>query len=271
MTVITSKDNARLKEYRKLCTSKKHRSDSGCFALEGVRLICDCGKSNAVITDLLVTERCMEKMGADFSAIEKNAGKILVITEQLAKAIGETDSPQGIFAICKGSIVKNELSQSFENGALLLCSLQDPGNVGTILRSAEAFGLSAVIVTADCPDAVSPKVLRASMGAALRIPIFCVENAAEAIGCLRENGVDVFAASLGKDSVSVDEVSLCGAVVAIGNEGAGLSAAEAAACGKRVILPISENSESLNAAMAATVFAWELSKARRFQSKGGCV
>lgn len=271
MVKITSKENPRLKEYRKLCSSRKYRLESNRFALEGARLICDSAKSGAVITDLIVTEAGIARLGGEFERISQSAQNTLLITDELAAAIGETDTPQGIFAICSGSLTLDKLPQSAEKGLLLLCSLQDPGNVGTILRSAEAFGLSGVIMTADCPDAASPKVLRSSMGAALRIPIYRAASALYAVQQLKQSGIAVYAAALGEKSVSVDNVSLARSAVAIGNEGTGLSDEVADACTKRVILPISPESESLNAAMAATVFAWELSKASREAKRGAAL
>ncbi len=263
MIKVTSKDNLKLKEYRKLCSSKKYRVETNRFALEGVRLICDSLKSSAEISELLVTEAGIERLGENFAPLSAAAKNTLLISDELARGIGETDSPQGVFAICSGSLVKDALPESAERGILMLCSLQDPGNVGTILRSAEAFGLSAVIMTSDCPDAASPKVLRASMGAALRIPIFRAAGAEQAVLSLKERKISVYAAALGEKSVSVDDVSLRNSAVMIGNEGAGLPDKLADLADKRVILPISEKSESLNAAMAATVFAWELSRAVR--------
>jgi TrmH family RNA methyltransferase len=123
-------------------------------------------------------------------------------------------------------------------------------------------------MTSDCPDAASPKVLRASMGAAVRIPIYVAADAIEAISALKQNGISVYAAALGEKSIPVHQVSLEKSAVVIGNEGSGLPDAVADSCTGRVILPISEGSESLNAAMAATVFAWELKKAAD-QPKGG--
>lgn len=263
MIKVTSKDNLKLKEYRKLCSSRKYRAESGRFALEGVRLICDSLKSSAEISELLVTEAGIERLGENFALLEAAAQNTMLITEELAKNIGETDSPQGVFAICEGCLTRDDLPKNAERGILMLCSLQDPGNVGTILRSAEAFGLSAVIMTADCPDAASPKVLRASMGAALRIAIHRVSSADEAVLRLQKQKISVYAAALGEKSVSVDTVSLKNSAVMIGNEGSGLPDSLADLANRRVILPISEHSESLNAAMAATVFAWELSRAVR--------
>ncbi|MBQ2752322.1 MAG: RNA methyltransferase [Oscillospiraceae bacterium] len=261
MVKITSKDNSVLKEYRKLCGSRKHRRGSGKFALEGVRLICDYAKSGGNIEALMVTEKGIERLGDAFENLSGISGKTLLLDDSAALTIAETESPQGVFAICCGSLELEGLPKSADNGIIMLCSLQDPGNVGTILRSAEAFGLSAVVMTSDCPDAASPKVLRASMGAAVRIPIYVATDAIDAINVLKQSGISVFAAALGERSVPVHQVSLKKSAVVIGNEGSGLSDEVADSCTGRVILPISEGSESLNAAMAATVFAWELKKA----------
>lgn len=263
MLEITSKDNAKIKEFRKLCTSRKHRLQSQRFALEGARLVRDTQKSGAQLMTLMVTKAGIERLGDDFDRLAIDAKETLLISDPLAAALAETESPQGVFAICAGRVFLPDLPKAVPNGALLLCSLQDPGNVGTILRSADAFGLSAVIMTADCPDPAAPKVLRASMGAALRVPIYCADSAEAAIATLRRCGIAVYAAALGSESVCVDAVSLVNAAVAIGNEGAGLPSQVQAACTGRVILPISQQSESLNAAMAATVFAWELSRCAR--------
>lgn len=268
MLEISSKENPRIKEFKKLCASRKYRMQSQRFALEGARLVCDSLKSSSEIKTLLVTDAGMKRLGAHFDFLAVKAQEMLLISDQLAAEIAQTESPQGVFAICEGSLVLTGLPESAPDGALLLCSLQDPGNVGTILRSAEAFGLSAIIMTLDCPDPAAPKVLRASMGAALRLPIYCTDNAAEAISSLRQNGLLVYAAALESGSLPVDRVSLQNAVVAIGNEGAGLALPVQQACNARIMLPICEKSESLNAAMAATVFAWELSRCARERKEG---
>lgn len=265
MRQITSKDNPNIKEYVRLCGSRKSRTESGCFVLEGMRLVCDAHQSGVRIGLLLVTEEGMARLGERFAALSDAAGETVLIDRRIAGQIAQTKTPQGVFAVCEGALWRGEPSSppALGRGALLLCSLQDPGNVGTIIRSAEAFGLSAVLMSADCPDPASPKVLRASMGAALRLPLYRCPDPAETVGRLREAGIPVFAAALGERSVPVGEVSLRGAVVAVGNEGAGLSEEFCARCDRRVILPIAPGSESLNAAMAASIFAWELSRAAR--------
>lgn len=268
MLEITSKDNPKIKEFRKLCTSRKHRLLSRRFALEGARLVCDALKSDAELLTLFVTEAGISRLGGDFDRLAVRARETLLISDALAPSLAETESPQGVFAICAGRLFLPGLPAVAPNGALLLASLQDPGNVGTIIRSADAFGLSCVILTADCPDPAAPKVLRASMGAALRLPVYCADDAPAAVQALRQSGMAVYAAALGDGSLPVDAVSLDNAVVAIGNEGAGLPPDVQTACTGRVILPMNAESESLNAAMAATVFAWELSRRARCDVKG---
>lgn len=263
MTEITSRENPAVKEFLKLCAARRNRTKLGLFPLEGARLVCDCAKTREGIKRLLVTEDGVKRLGDRFGWLCSLSQEVLLISEAVAGFMGETQSPQGVFAVCEGTLGEEYLPKDIKNGALLLCSLQDPGNVGTIIRTAEAFSLSAVIMTGDCPDAASPKVMRASMGAALRMPLYVCDDAAGAVKSLREGGTKVYAAALGEKSAPVDSVDLCGAAVAIGNEGRGLDEETAASCDCRVLLPISPQSESLNAAMAAGIFAWELSKTNR--------
>ena len=267
MLEITSKDNTKIKDYKKLCTSRKHRLQTERFVLEGARLVCDALKSGANIHTLFVTQAGIARLDADFAKLAAQS-EIVLISDAMAAYMAETETPQGVFAVCSGRLFNQHLPDDANNGILMLCSLQDPGNVGTILRSADAFGLSAVVMTADCPEPDAPKVLRASMGAALRVPVYVTEDAVAAISQLKLSGITVYAAALGEQSLPIDGVSLTNSAVVIGNEGAGIPDKVLSACDSRVVLPISAQSESLNAAMAATVFAWELSQAAR-RDKGG--
>ncbi len=269
MRQVTSKDNPIIRDYQKLASSRKHRAEAGRFVLEGVRLVCDAALSGARFSALLVTGEGCGRLGSRLAALEAAAAETVQIDHRLAALLAQTETDQGVFAVCEGRLWRDEppAPGALQKGALLLCSLQDPGNVGTIIRSADAFGLSAVLLSADCPDPASPKVLRASMGAALRLPLFRCPDPGKTVQALRGQGIPVFAAALGSGSLPADAVCLGGAVVAIGNEGAGLPETFCDCCDRRIILPIAPQSESLNAAMAATVFAWEISRAAR----GGAV
>jgi len=262
MLKITSKDNLRIKELSKLYTSKRARKESGRFVLEGVRLVRDALFCGVEIASVFVTEDGIRRLGDAFSALESKAGEVFLIDDGLASRVGDTTTPQGVFAVCKGSLTTKELPKKGES-CLILASLQDPGNIGTILRSAAAFGLP-VVMSSDCPDPASPKVLRAAMG----VRKACVvDDISETIKALRLRGTRVWAAALGEGSRPVDEVSLDDSAVVIGNEGNGLPESIIALCDAPVILPIEPGCESLNAAAAATIFAWELARAKRGQGR----
>lgn len=262
MLKITSKDNLRIKELSKLYTSKRARRDSGSFVLEGVRLVRDALFCGVEIVSVFVTEDGIRRLGDTFSALQNKAREVFLIDDSLAARVGDTTTPQGVFAVCRGSLTTRELPEKGES-CIILASLQDPGNIGTILRSAAAFGLS-VVMSSGCPDPASPKVLRAAMG----VREACVvDDVCDAIKALRARGTHVWAAALGEGSRPVCEVSLENSAVVIGNEGSGLPESVIALCDAPVILPIEPDCESLNAAAAATIFAWELAKAKRGQER----
>lgn len=264
MLQITSKDNPRIKELARLCSSARERRESGLFVLEGVRLVRDAQTSGVPIRTLFVTPDGMRRLGEGAEPLIAAAEETFEISDALACRVGDTVQPQGVFAVCRGTLARQGLPEKAENGIILLAGLQDPGNVGTILRSAAAFGLSGVVMSRDCPDPASPKVLRAAMGVR---PAWQCDDICMAIDALRARGVPVYAAALGEGSVPVDAVPLAGAAVVIGNEGSGLPQSVISRCTMPVILPIAPGCESLNAAMAATVFAWELSRAARRASR----
>ncbi len=264
MRKITSKDNPNIRELARLYSSARYRRESGLFVLEGVRLCLDALENGVPIRTLLVTEEGARRLGDRLQALEAAAGETLLLEESLGERIGDTAHPQGVFAVCAGTLSREDLPESFPRGCLILSSLQDPGNVGTILRSAAAFGPVDVILSADCPGPASPKVLRAAMGVR---PAWVTRDVCAAVEQLRRRGTRVYAASLSPESVPADSLDLAGAAVVIGNEGSGLSPEVIARCDRQVILPLAPGCESLNAAMAATVFAWEISRAGRRKAR----
>ncbi len=144
-------------------------------------------------------------------------------------------------------------------GLLLLDGVRDPGNVGAILRSAAAFGVTDVILSRDCADLWHPRTLRASMGAVFHLRLWATEDLPGTVRDLRASGKRIWAACLGEGAVSVREQ--CPAPedgVVIGNEGHGITPAVTAACDGCLYLPISDAVESLNASVAASLFAWEM-------------
>lgn len=177
-----------------------------------------------------------------------------MIAEEVAEYISDTKSPQGLFA----AAVRRDGGLSAQSRrVVVLDGIQDPGNVGTIIRTAEAFGFDGAVMIGACADAFSPKALRASMGSALRLPIESC-SAGELSGLLR--GFAIFGAMLDSSAVRLGEAVFperC--AVVIGSEGAGISPEVISVCTGKLYIPI-RNAESLNAAVAAAVIMWEMRK-----------
>ena len=146
---------------------------------------------------------------------------------------------------------------------LALCGLQDPGNVGTIIRTAEAMGLTGLILAGSCPDIYSPKVLRSTMGSVFRLPIRVAGDEALLLQEARAAGVKSYAAALHRQACLLPGTGLGpGSLVLIGNEGNGLPDAVVQACDAPLMIQMPGRAESLNAAMAAGIIAWEMARAR---------
>ena len=257
MQQITSKENARLKSAAKLLQSKKARQEQGEFLAEGYRLCMDALRSGLLPRQTFVTEQGMEHQ--DCTELLRASEESYVIPQSLAAKLSDTRTPQGVF--CVFAIPDNHarLAESKKNRVVILSSLQDPGNIGTIIRTAEAFGVDLVLMSSDCPDLYSPKTLRATMGGVFRMPIAVTDDLFGEIALLKQQGCHVYAAALKENSIPITEVSFAGAsAVVIGNEGNGLDDATIAACTAPVIIPMAGKAESLNAAAAATVAIWEM-------------
>ncbi len=262
--VITSRRSPVVSEVSSLL-KKRERDASGAFLCDGKKLsfeyIKKCGKP----LHLFVCERGKERSLADIAELEAQLGIELDITlvgESAFEKMTEQKAPDGI--ICVGEkkklahTVVSTVNASDIDGerVMILSSLQDSGNVGTILRSALAFGYDRVILSSDCADVYSPKTLRAAMGATFSLKVSICSDMPSTVkglcGCRR-----VYAGELREHAVSLDSLNLSlSDIFIVGNEGHGIDKAISEACSGSVYIPISEQSESLNAAIAATVFMW---------------
>ena len=158
-------------------------------------------------------------------------------------------------------IYKEEFFLKSDERAIILSSIRDPGNLGSVIRSAVAFGTEHIILSEDCVDLYNSKTVRAAMGSFFKIKATIVSDLVSTISLLRENGRAVYAAELRPGAVSLSDIdtSPCDIVV-IGNEGHGIPEDVSKACSASVYIPISENTESLNASVAAGVLMWEFSR-----------
>ena len=257
MQLITSKENPNIKLYRKLSESKKFRREKGLFVLEGVRLISDAINEGAKLHSILVTEECSEKLDMEAPGTETER---YIISDGLKEKISDTGNSQGAFAICK-MLDKPDFSATIKHGGryILLHSVQDPGNLGTVIRTADAVGMDAVFLCGCC-DLYNPKVVRSTMGSLFRLNVSEVPFE-EVFPLFGKNGVETYAAVIDGNAVSLTDCDFFGgAAVLIGNEGNGLPKEAAEMCGKKLTIKMRGNVNSLNAAMAAGIIMWELGK-----------
>ena len=253
---ITSRENRIIKDYRRLVADAKYRRESGRFVVEGARLCADAARSGVVVETAVVTSRATEQYAAAVEQVQRVAATVYTITETVAETMRDTDTPQGVFAVCRLPEVVAEPTPKGRWAALE--RIQDPGNLGTMIRTAEAFGLSGVLLSDGCCDVFSPKVVRASMGGVFRLPIVRVGSLAETLPLLGKRGFHSFACVV-SDGVSVQDATFPeGSICVIGNEGNGLLPETAQACDRRITIPMAGRAESLNASMAAGIVFWEM-------------
>lgn len=258
--LVTSRENPRIKRIARLFSDRGERDRSGLFAAEGVRLCMDALMSGLTITEAYITQKALESR-PETARIIGAAGGAYLITEAVAQKISDTKTPQGVFAVCEKRVCQRPETHAVGARYLLLASLQDPGNVGAIIRTAEAFGLSGVVMSADCPDLYGPKVLRATMGGAFRLNVRTVEDMLSEIEDLKSGGVTVWAAAPAATAKTLGSARFDGAcAVLLGNEGAGLASELVEVCHAAVSIPMAGRADSLGVAMAAGIFAWEMTR-----------
>lgn len=257
--IITSRDNTTIKDIVRLLSGAKYRKKAGQFVCEGVRLCRDGVDSGQKPKIFLYTNEAKEKYSTDFEKIFSNSVRSFEVKKAIFDGISDTVSPQGFLCVFE-MLDKKGLLDTISNQGLYVAleNIQDPANIGTILRTAEAFGIDGVILSGNCCDIYSPKSLRGSMGAVFRIPIAVLEPFDEGIKKLTAAGVHTYASTPhnAKDIRMVDFSQ--GGVVLIGNEGNGLTDSAAQACEMRITIPMNGRAESLNAATAAAILIWKL-------------
>lgn len=258
MLKVTSKDNLNIKYIQKLVKSSKFRRCESAFVIEGARLCKDAFLSNVDILLLVATDDAIEKNTVLIKDIENVAKEKILVPNSIFKLISDTKTPQGILCVCK--INRSELVVN--NGKFCaLENVQDPVNLGTILRTAEALGINGIVISADCCDIYSPKVVRGSMGAIFRVPFIITENFVDYIDTLQKNGATCFASTPCSSAQKITKVNFNNyktSVVLIGNEGNGLTNNAINTCKSTVTIPMLSKAESLNASVAASILMWEM-------------
>ncbi|MCR5743827.1 MAG: RNA methyltransferase [Lachnospiraceae bacterium] len=254
--MITSTTNGTVKHI--LALQKKHslRSEEGVFIVEGLRMFREIPAERIVCA--FVTEEAY-KTPEVYNCLKGVRSEL--VSEQVMKAMSETVTSQGMMAVVKQ--LDCRIVPKKGRTYLLLDRLSDPGNLGTIIRMAEASDVAGVILSSDCVDIYNPKVVRSTMGAILRVPFEYVESLTDYIEKLKSAGIKVYGASLenSTDYAKLDYTDGCAFV--IGNEANGMSGAVSAACSENIHIPMTGSVESLNASIAASVLAFEAYRQRR--------
>ncbi len=260
MITLTSKDNAQIKNAARLLKSARYRKQTGLFVAEGLRVCEDAARSGASIETLFVTQAALDKNPDVCERLCARAGKAFLLSPSLFASVSDTQNPQGVAAVIK-TLDKSALFDTINNGGkfLALENIQDPNNLGTILRSAEAFGVSGVVLSRDCCDPFNPKVVRGSMGAVFRVPMLTVDSLA---GWFAGNpSLNTFAAVPDSGAEPVTEIEFTEpCAVVIGNEGNGIRQETAECCRRKITIPMNGKAESLNASVAAAILIWEMVK-----------
>ncbi|MBE6708902.1 MAG: RNA methyltransferase [Ruminococcaceae bacterium] len=256
--IITSRQNPLVVRLSKL-SDRKHRKSERLFLAEGVKLAAEAAASG-VVEYLLVTEEHAASPVA--KSVEASGGEVITVSVEVLEKISTESAPQGMIAVCR---MMDDVHSVYGNGGsfygriLILDRVRDPGNLGTILRSAEAFGGVRLFVSG-CADIYNPKTVRGSMGAVFRVNTVEFETTEAAVTAAKAMGYRVLGAALDDTAVRLGEYSLCGDdAVIIGTEGKGIADDVLKMCDGKLYIPMA-GGESLNCSVAASVIMWEMFK-----------
>lgn len=220
MQVISSKDNEIVKNIRKL-KEKKYRDLSNCYVIEGIKLLKEAIEENAKIKQIVICDDCEKNGTLDKKLLYEIAKyNCIYVTEKVFNILTDVANPQGVLAVIEKENNLTEINWN-EDLILILDNLQDPGNLGTILRTADSANLKQIIVSKNCGDIYNPKVVRATMGAIFRVKVLESENLAETIKEIKKHKFTVLATDL-RESKSIYEESYNKTAVIIGNEANGV-------------------------------------------------
>ena len=264
--MITSQSNPRVRNVVNLRKKAKERSAQDVFLVEGIRMFREIPKQ--LVKEVYVSEHFLareENRLENERALRAVGVPFEMVSDAVFEKMADTRTPQGVIAVVR------QLHYSFEDLLgkeasapllLVLENLQDPGNLGTILRSAEGAGVTGILLSSDCVDLYSPKVIRSTMGSAFRVPFLYTDDLHGQIRQLKEKGVRLYAAHLKgtKQYTQPDYTGPCGFL--IGNEGNGLTDATAALADDYIRIPMQGSVESLNASVAASLLAYEALRQR---------
>lgn len=262
--MISSTGNGKVKKVAALSKKARYRKETGLYVVEGPKMFAELPKE--WIDSVYVTEH-IRKTQTEIAKKLKGLDCVETVTEDVLKAMSDTETPQGILAVVRQSRyeMKDILKGQGKRHLVILETIQDPGNLGTIIRTAEGAGVSGILMDKDTADIYNPKVIRSTMGAVFRMPFVYVDDLEKCLIELKQLGTCLYAAHL-EGAKAYDQEDYTGDTgILIGNEARGLSDGVAAMADSQVRIPMAGKVESLNAAVAAAVLMFEVARQRRNQ------
>ena len=255
MQTITSKDNELIKHIRKL-KDKKYRDESNEYVVEGVKLVEEAVKENAKIKQIIVCEDTTRTYEIPTHIMLEIARyECISVSNKIFNIITQVTNPQGIMAIIEKNAQNAKIDYT-QDIIVVLDDVQDPGNLGTILRTVDSIGLNQIIVSKGTADAFNSKVVRSTMGAIFRIKIIEVENLAQAIKEMRKHHFKLMVTSL-QTKNSIYDIDFYKKIIVIGNEANGVSKEIQDMADEKAKIPMLGRTESLNPSVAAGVVMYE--------------
>jgi TrmH family RNA methyltransferase len=255
MQIISSKDNEQIKYIRKL-KDKKFRDETNEYLVEGIKLVQEAIEENANIKMIVICEDCETDKTIEQALLYEIAKyNCIYVTKKLFQTMTDVVSPQGVMAVVeKGdNIDKIDYTEDF---ILALDGIQDPGNLGTILRTADSANLKQIILSGDCADPYNPKVVRSTMGAIFRMNMVTTPNLLKTLQEIKRHKFEIIVTSL-ETQKSIYDISYHKKVVVIGNEANGVTKEVQELADKKVKIPMLGKTESLNASVAAGIMIYE--------------
>ena len=248
---ITSRKNPLMTQIRKLASSRSARREQGLFLGDGLKLLEEALRWEAPLTTVVVTE------GTALPPVPESV-RLVEVPGDVMASISPMESPQGALFLCRMPDITPPDRWEGKR-CLVLDGLQDPGNVGTIWRTADALGADGLLLVNGCADPWNPKTVRATMGACFRLPVY--ETTVSTLPQLLEKaGLPLYATALREDTVDIKTADLSRSAVVIGSEGKGISRELLELSQKTLKIPMRERCESLNAAAAAAIVLWEMGR-----------
>lgn len=252
--ILSAISNPTVKAWRALNKQKQERERAGVFLAEGEHMAQEAFGAGAAQA-LIVEDARMARYGALVALFNAADKQVYIVSPKVMEALCEAKTPQGVVALCAPCALPSGAGARL---VVALDAVQDPGNVGTVVRTLDAIGGCSLLMSRECADAFSPKALRASMGGIFRVPVKAVDALAPALNELKAAGYPVYAGALDGSPYyqrALDAQKVC---LVIGNEGAGISASVLQCATHRFKLPMQGGAESLNAAVACAIMAYDL-------------